>query len=108
MSAAWSVYILRCRGNRLYTGISTDVARRYQQHRRGVGAKFTRAHPPEAMLGHHTCASRGEALALEYRIKQLTAEAKLSLTLTWQDTQAAKSESDSLRRHASPAASSPQ
>lgn len=90
MSATWSVYILRCTGERLYTGISTDVARRYEQHRRGIGAKFTRAHPPIAILGDHLCHSRSEALRLEYQIKQLAPDAKRELALSWQQARQAE------------------
>ncbi|WP_231550457.1 GIY-YIG nuclease family protein [Chitinibacter sp. ZOR0017] len=74
--APWSVYVLRCRGGRLYTGIAIDVARRLAQHQAGTGAKFTRAHPPEALLRSLPCISRSVALKLEYAIKQLSAAQK--------------------------------
>lgn len=61
------VYILRCRDGSLYTGITNDVAHRLRLHRSGKGAKYTRAHPPEAAR-------------LEYAIKAtLTHGEKLSL-----------------------------
>ena len=41
------VYMLRCRGGVYYTGLAVDVARRFQTHLSGKGAKFTRAYPPE-------------------------------------------------------------
>ena len=44
---AWWVYMLRCRDGSLYTGVTTDVERRFAQHRAGTGAKYTRTHPPE-------------------------------------------------------------
>lgn len=84
---SWSVYVLVCRGERLYTGISTDVARRYQQHLRGSGAKFTQAYPPLALLGSLGCESRGAALKLEYSIKQLSPAAKRQLVLSWPTVQ---------------------
>ena len=43
------VYILRCRGDALYTGITPDPVRRMRAHAAGAGAKYTRAHPPEAL-----------------------------------------------------------
>ena len=46
MRVAWWVYMLRCRDGSLYTGVTTDVERRFAQHRVGTGAKYTRSHPP--------------------------------------------------------------
>lgn len=108
MSQEWSVYILRCRGQRLYTGVSTDVMKRYHHHAQGTGAKFTRAYPPEALLAQKMCSSRSEALKLEYHIKQLSADAKLALVMSWQQAQTAKSDSNNPHMLASLAASSPQ
>ncbi|MCB5197502.1 GIY-YIG nuclease family protein [Deefgea salmonis] len=75
----WFVYILVCRGNRLYTGITTDVERRYTQHSNGRGARYTRAFPPERILMSWPCAHQGVALRVEYRIKQLTTLQKWAL-----------------------------
>ena len=50
MRVAWWVYMLRCRDGSLYTGVTTDVERRFAQHRAGTGAKYTRSHPPEAIV----------------------------------------------------------
>ena len=40
---AWYVYMLRCGDGSLYTGSTTDVARRLREHQNGTGAKYTRA-----------------------------------------------------------------
>lgn len=101
--AVWSVYLLLCQGQRIYTGVSTDVTRRVAQHQRGTGAKFTRAHTPIALLGTITCASRGEALRLEHHIKQLSPDAKRALALSWQTDLASKSLSNTPHTHATPA-----
>ena len=42
----WSVYVIRCADGSLYTGISTDPGRRFQQHADGRGAKFFRTRRP--------------------------------------------------------------
>ncbi len=63
------VYMLRCRGGSLYTGVTTDPARRYGQHCAGKGAKYTRAHPPETMAALWRCPDKSGALRLEYAIK---------------------------------------
>lgn len=66
------VYMLRCAGNRIYTGYAVDVAARYKQHSEGKGAKFTKAFPPEGILKTFELASKEEALRLEARIKKLS------------------------------------
>ncbi|HEY8819718.1 MAG TPA: GIY-YIG nuclease family protein, partial [Dehalococcoidia bacterium] len=42
----WQLYLLRCRDGTLYTGISTDVVRRVQEHDTGRGARYTRGRSP--------------------------------------------------------------
>lgn len=64
------VYMLRCRGGVYYTGLTVDVARRFQTHRSGKGAKFTRAYPPEAIAAVWRCGDKGAAARLEYAIKK--------------------------------------
>ena len=67
------VYILRCRDGSLYTGIATDVARRFREHTegRGKGAKYTANHTPVRVERVWAAEDRGAASRLEYRIKQL-------------------------------------
>ena len=65
------VYMLRCKGNRIYTGYAVDVEARYNEHCNGRGAKFTKAFPPECVLRSFELDSREEALRLEARIKKL-------------------------------------
>lgn len=65
------VYMLRCAGNRIYTGYAVDVETRFEQHKSGKGAKFTHAFPPECILQKFELQSYEEALRLEARIKKL-------------------------------------
>lgn len=65
------VYMLRCKGNLIYTGYAVDVQARYEEHCSGRGAKFTKAFPPECVLRTFELDSREEALRLEARIKKL-------------------------------------
>lgn len=75
------VYIIRCKGDTLYTGITTDVRRRFRQHsgEEPNGAKFTHSHPPEAVEALWSCENRSLALKLEHAIKKLRREQKLRL-----------------------------
>ena len=70
----WSVYLVRCRNGALYTGISTDVARRFAQHREGAGkgAKYLRGRGPLRLEFRKTIGSRGAALRIERKIKRLS------------------------------------
>lgn len=76
----WWVYMLRCADGSLYTGVTTDVARRFAEHRSGKGAKYTRSHPPEAVVYREECGEKGAALAREAAIKRLRRAEKLKLT----------------------------
>lgn len=72
----WFVYMLRCAGGRIYTGVTPDVPRRFAAHRAGKGGAFTRSFPPTRVLAARRCAGRGEALKAEYALKQLDRPAK--------------------------------
>ena len=72
----WYVYILECRDGSLYTGIATDVERRYAAHVAGKGARYTRSHPPSRLLARFEYPDRAGASKAEYAIKQLTPLAK--------------------------------
>lgn len=73
------VYILRCRDGSLYTGITTDVPRRLQQHQTGQASKYTRARLPVTLSWTRQVRSWGQALKEEYRIKALTRVQKEAL-----------------------------
>ena len=72
------IYIIRCKNNALYTGITTDVARRIREHseKKGKGAKFTRANPPLSLEALWSCETRKDASILESHIKKLTKSKK--------------------------------
>ena len=75
----WSVYIIECRGGRLYTGIAKDVENRFAAHRSGKGAAFTRMNPPLAVLYQEDGYSRSRALMREAEIKRMPAAQKRRL-----------------------------
>ena len=76
----WFVYILNTQQNRLYTGITTDIDRRFEEHSGGKkGAKFTRANKPVAVVYREQCADRSTATKRECEIKKLSRTQKLEL-----------------------------
>ena len=79
MDKKWYVYILLCRGQTLYCGISDDVLRRLEQHRSGKGAKYTRGRGPLELVYVEQCDSYSTALKREYAIKKLPRGEKVKL-----------------------------
>ena len=76
----WYVYIVKCHDNSLYTGVTTDVSRRINEHNSSKkGAKYTKSRRPVQLVWHIKVQSRSEALKEEYRIKQLSRKYKLKL-----------------------------
>jgi len=77
----WSVYILRCADDSLYTGITTDVSRRLDQHNGLVknGAKYTRNRQPVELVYQENANSRSAACKREYAIKSLSKSQKEQL-----------------------------
>ena len=75
----WYLYILRCKDNSLYTGITTDVEKRLEAHRSGKGAKYTRGRGPLELVYREECGDHSEALKRELEVKALTREEKLKL-----------------------------
>ncbi len=77
----WFVYILRCADDTLYTGVSTDVARRLDEHNAGapLGARYTRVRRPVTLAYQERVANRSEAQRRELEIKLLNRAAKLAL-----------------------------
>jgi len=74
----WVVYLVRCSDKSLYCGISSDVHRRLKEHNAGRGAKYTRSRRPVELVDFSPELPKGEALKLEYRLKQLSADQKIS------------------------------
>ncbi|MEA9392918.1 GIY-YIG nuclease family protein [Acerihabitans sp. TG2] len=72
MTTCWYLYLIRTHGGALYTGVTTDVPRRLEQHRQGRGAKALRGKGPLTLAFHCPAGDHSNALRWEYRIKQLT------------------------------------
>ena len=75
----WYVYILRCRDDTLYCGISPDIEKRLEQHRSGKGAKYTRGRGPLELIYSEVCDSHSDALKREAAIKRMPRAEKLKL-----------------------------
>lgn len=70
----WYVYLVRCNDDSLYTGVTTDVTRRFQEHQAQgkKTAKYLRGKQPLSLVYVVGVDSKNEALQLEYKIKKMT------------------------------------
>jgi putative endonuclease len=76
----WYVYMIRATDQSLYTGITTDVERRFAEHQSGrAGAKYFRGRSPEAVVMVESGHDRSSASIREAQIKKLSREQKLQL-----------------------------
>lgn len=75
----WVVYILECADRTLYTGITTDLTRRLQQHAAGTGAKYTTRRGPFTVRYTERCRTRSAALKREAAIKAMDRSEKIAL-----------------------------
>jgi putative endonuclease len=93
------VYMLRCRDDSIYTGITTDLQRRFQEHSRQgeKSAKYTRTHGVKQLECAWQCENRQLASKLEYHIKKLTKVQKETIIRTGELEQVFKEQVDCSR-----------
>jgi putative endonuclease len=81
----WSVYLIETSCGKLYTGISTDVERRFQEHLAvfaglsNQGAKYFRGREPVKVVHVEPFGSRSAASKREYAVKKMSALQKRAL-----------------------------
>lgn len=77
----WYLYILRCADDSLYTGITTNLVRRIQEHNtdNARGAKSLRGRKPVTLVYTEKHINRSAASLREAAIKKLSREKKLEL-----------------------------
>jgi len=80
----WYLYLIRCRDGKLYTGITTNVARRFAEHQgnNSVGAKYLRGRGPLMLVFQKKLGNRSLALGVESKIKKLSKARKEELLKT--------------------------
>ena len=76
---AWTVYMLECSDNSLYTGITVDLERRLEEHSKGKGAKYTKHRGPFSVVFTEFQETKGQALKREAAIKSMKRKEKLGL-----------------------------
>ena len=77
---SYFVYILECNDGSLYTGITTNLRKRLDEHNtKDTGAKYTKARRPVKLIYKESSENRSTASKREYEIKKLTRIKKLHL-----------------------------
>lgn len=77
MSADWLMYVAECSDGSYYTGITTDMTRRLNEHNRTKrGAKYTRSRRPVRLIYFESHENRSEASRAEAAFKKLTRKKK--------------------------------
>jgi len=72
----WYVYILQCKNDTLYTGVTNDLSKRMQTHAKGKGSKYVKAKGFKQLLLFKKCKNKSIAHKGEYQIKQLKTQAQ--------------------------------
>ena len=76
----WQVYIVEAANGKLYTGITTDLERRFNEHAEGrQGARFFRTSEPVRIVWREAHPDRSSATKRELAIKQMSRQQKLAL-----------------------------
>jgi ribonuclease HI len=78
-SGTWCVYVLRCRNDSLYIGMTNTIDKRMEKHKLGIGSKFVRSWRPFELVKTIPCRNAGEARRLEYDLKRLTRKKKIEV-----------------------------
>ena len=81
----WWVYIIECRNKSLYTGITTDVKRRFNEHQynnKKASKYCARLRPLKLVYRSLAYENKSDASKEEYRIKQLSHKDKLNFIKT--------------------------
>lgn len=79
--STWFVYMIRTRIGTLYTGVTTDVERRFKEHSEAgkKGARYLKGKGPLTLVWQSQARDKRHAMQLEYRIKQLPKTSKHDL-----------------------------
>ncbi len=75
----WQVYIIQTNTGKFYTGITTDINRRFSEHKNKKGAKYFRLENPKEVVFIENYRNRAEASKREIEIKKFDRKKKLNL-----------------------------
>jgi len=73
----WSVYIVKCLDNSIYTGVSNNISQRIKKHINGTGSKYVKSRGFSELIAQKECLNKSDAHKKEYLIKQLPKDKKV-------------------------------
>lgn len=73
----WFVYIIKCDDRSFYTGIAKDIDKRFEEHKKGRGAAYTKMHKPQKVIYREKMDSQTEAIKRELQIKSWGRDRKI-------------------------------
>jgi putative endonuclease len=73
------LYLIECKDGSLYTGITTDLERRFAEHKKGIGGNYTRSREVVCIAHSEQYPDRSSASKREAEIKSWRREKKLDL-----------------------------
>ena len=82
---SWYVYILECYDESLYTGITNDLEKRMVAHKTGKGSKYVRSKRFKKVLHAISMKDKSESAKIEYKIKQLERNDKITFFMKHPD-----------------------
>ncbi len=90
VASAWFLYMVKCHNGHLYTGVTTDVSRRFAEHQAGgvKAAKFLKGKGPLTLVYQESQPDRSRALKREIAVKKLTRRQKLAMIASDENAQA--------------------
>jgi DNA-binding protein HU-beta len=94
----WHLYLIECTDGSLYAGITTHVARRFQEHLDGKGARYTRSHKAVRLVASGSVGTRAEALRAEMALKRLPKARKIGAIQALLRSQTTRQEKESMNK----------
>ena len=73
------VYLILCEDDSIYCGWTTNLIKRFEAHKNGKGAKYTKSHKPVDVIYYESCNSKSEACKREYALKRLSHQEKVNI-----------------------------
>ena len=79
VSKPYFIYVLQTEDNSLYCGNSDNVEKRFEKHKTGLGAKYTKSHKPKEIVFSQQFSTKAAAMKAEYKFKKLDRKTKLDI-----------------------------
>ena len=79
LNTSWFVYVLKCKDETFYTGITNDMRKRLDTHNKGVGAKYTASRRPVTLIYLEFASDRSSASKREAEIKKMKRKEKIQI-----------------------------